>query len=140
MVYYRANGYNSDMFLVGILSWWYGKGWVDQIQAIKDRLASSADFFSVGQLASTIFAPYRQISAGKVSGPIGVQLRAFLDRTISRFVGAGVRIFMIIFGLIAMLLQIIFGLLVIVIWPVIPLLTVIGLIMMVIGWVPKWIV
>jgi len=140
MVYYRANGYNIDMFLVGILSWWYKNGWIDQIQTMKDRLESSADFFSVGQLASTLFAPFRQISAEKVSGSIGDQMRALLDRTISRFVGAAVRIFMIIFGLTAMLLQIIFGILVIVIWPIIPLFVIIGLIMMIIGWVPKWIV
>jgi hypothetical protein len=140
MVYYRANGYNIDMFLVGILSWWYKKGWAEQIQTIKDRLASSADFFSVGQLMATLFAPFRQISAEKVSGSIGDQLRALLDRTISRFVGAAVRIFMIIFGLIAMFFQIIFGAIVVVIWPIIPLFVIIGLIMMVIGWVPKWIV
>jgi hypothetical protein len=107
---------------------------------MKDRLESSADFFSVGQLVMTIFAPFRQISAGPVSGSIGDRLRGFLDRTISRFVGAAVRIFMIIFGLFAMLLQIIFGLIVIIIWPIIPMFTVIGLIMMVIGWVPKWII
>lgn len=138
MVYYRANGYNSDMFLVGILSWWYKNGWADQIQTMKDRLESSADFFSVGQLVMTIFAPFRQISAGTVSGSIGDKLRAFLDRTISRFVGAAVRIFMIIFGLTTILLQIIFGVIVIVIWPIIPLFIVIGLIMMIIGWVPRW--
>jgi len=126
------------MFLVGILSWWYGNGWVARIQATKDRLASSADFFSLGLLVSTIFAPFRQISAGKVSGSIGDQMRAFLDRTISRFVGAAVRIFMIIFGLITMFFQIIFGIIVIIVWPIIPLFIVIGLIMTVIGWVPQW--
>ncbi len=138
MVYYKANGYNSDMFLVGILSWWYKNGWADQIQTLKDRLESSADFFSVGQLVSTIFAPFRQISAGKVSGSVGDQLRAFLDRTVSRFVGAAVRIFMIIFGLTTMFIQITFGVAVIIIWPVIPLFIVIGLIMLIIGWVPQW--
>jgi hypothetical protein len=138
MVYYRANGYNIDMFLVGILSWWYGNGWAARIQTAKDRLASSADFFSVGLLITTVFAPFRQISAGKVSGSIGDQMRAFLDRTISRFVGAFVRIFMILFGLITMFFQILFGILVIIIWPVIPAFVVIGLIMMVIGWVPVW--
>jgi hypothetical protein len=137
MVYYNVSSYNSDMFLVGILSWWYGNGWAARIQAMKKRLASSADFFSVGLLATTIFAPFRQISAGKVSGSIGDQMRAFLDRTISRFVGAFVRIFMILFGLVTMFLQIIFGVLVVIIWPIIPLFVVIGLIMMLIGWIPK---
>jgi hypothetical protein len=126
------------MFLVGILSWWYGNGWMSRVQIIKERLASSADFFSVGLLITTLFAPFRQISAGKVGGSISVQLRAFTDRLISRFVGAFVRIFMIIFGLVIMFFQAIFGILVIVIWPIIPLFIVIGLVMMVIGWVPQW--
>lgn len=127
------------MFLVGILSWWYGNGWLSRTQAIKGRLATSADFFSVGLLASTIFVPFRQISAGKVAGPIGIQIQAFFDRLISRFVGATVRIFMIIFGLIVMFFQIVFGIILIVVWPIVPLFLVIGLVMMVIGWVPQWI-
>jgi hypothetical protein len=125
------------MFLVGILSWWYGKGLSSRVQIVKDRLKASVDFFSVGLLISTLFAPFRQISAGGVTGPIGVQLRAFFDRLLSRFIGAFVRTFMIVFGLIAMLLQIVFGFIVLIFWLIIPLLPIIGLIMWVIGWVPK---
>ena len=137
MVYYNVRGYNSDMFLVGILSWWYGKGLSSRVRIVKDRLRASVDFFSVDLLISTLFAPFRQISAGDVAGPIGVQLRAFFDRLLSRFIGAFVRIFMIIFGLIAMSLQIVFGVIVLIFWLIIPLLPIIGLIMWVIGWVPK---
>lgn len=138
MVYYRTNGYNSDMFLVGILSWWYGEGWSSRIQTIRERLAISADYFSIGILASTLFAPFRQISAGQVSGPIGVQMRAFFDRLISRAIGSIVRTFMIFFGLIVMFFQSVFGAILIFIWPIIPILPAIGLIMTVIGWVPLW--
>lgn len=126
------------MFLVGILSWWYGAGWLSRIKLIKDRLAISADFFSIGILASTLFAPFRQISAGQVSGPIGVKIHAFFDRLISRIIGAVVRTGLIIFGLVALLVQIIFGILVLAIWLIIPILPVVGLIAMVIGWVPQW--
>lgn len=126
------------MFLVGILSWWYGEGWSSRIQNIRERLVVSADFFSIGILASTLFAPFRQISAGQVSGPISDQIRAFFDRLISRVIGSFVRIFMIIVGLVAMFIQSIFGVIVIMIWPILPLLPAIGLIMTVIGWVPLW--
>jgi hypothetical protein len=135
---YSTSSYNSFMFLVGILSWWYGNGWYTRIQVIKKQLAFSADFFSIGLLISTIFAPYRQISAGEVEGSISDQLHAFLDRSISRFVGAFVRIFMIIVGLIAMTIQIIFGVILITIWPILPIFFVIGLVLMIIGWVPQW--
>jgi len=138
MVYYNVSSYNSDMFLVGILSWWYGEGWLSRVHIMRERLAASADFFSIGILASTLFAPFRQISAGQVSGPIGVQLRAFFDRLISRIIGGFVRTFMIIFGLLAMFVQFILGIIVIIVWPIFPFLTVIGLIMTVIGWVPLW--
>ncbi len=126
------------MFLVGILSWWYKNGWKSRVQIVKSRFESSADFFSIRLLASTIFAPFRQISAGSVSGPLAEQLRAFFDRLISRVVGAVVRTFMIIFGGLAMILQLIFGGFVIIIWPILPFLPVIGLILMVTGWVPQW--
>lgn len=136
----NISSYNSVMFLVGILSWWYGNGWSARIQIMKRQLLSSADFFSIGLLFSTIFAPYRQISAGEVDGSLKVHLQAFLDRTISRFVGAFVRIFLIIIGLFAMIFQVILGIVVIIIWPILPIFIVIGLILMVIGWVPSWMI
>ena len=137
MVYYNVSSYNSDMFLAGILSWWYGSGWLSRVQMIKNRLVASIDFFSIELLASTLFAPFRQISAGAVVGPIGDQIRAFFDRLLSRVIGSFVRTFMIMFGLVAMFLQAVFGIFVLLFWLIIPLLPVIGLIMMVIGWVPQ---
>jgi len=126
------------MFLVGILSWWYGEGWQARIRIIKERLSSSVDYFSIGLLITTLFAPFRQISAGSVEGPLNERLRAFADKLISRFIGAIVRSAILIAGLVVMFVQIIFGGLEIAIWPLIPLFPVIGLIMMVIGWVPQW--
>ena len=138
MVYYSLSRYNEDMFLVGILSWWYSDGWKQRLQLIKSRLARSSDYFSIGQLASTLFAPYRQISAGGVSGPVGVQLRASIDRLISRIVGMFVRLFVLIFGIIAISLQVVIGAIILVFWMIVPIFPVIGLIAFVIGWVPAW--
>lgn len=104
---------------------------------MKERLIASADFFSIGLLITTIFAPFRQISAGRVSGPIGVQMRAFLDRSISRFIGALVRLSMIVIGSFVMAMQALFGAIMIVMWPIIPLFIVIGLILTVAGWTPQ---
>jgi len=126
------------MFLVGILSWWYGDGWKQRLQLIKSRLARSSDYFSIGQLASTLFAPYRQISAGGVSGPIGVQLRASVDRLISRIVGMFVRLFVLIFGIVVISLQAVIGVAFLIFWMIIPIFPVIGLIIFATGWVPQW--
>lgn len=137
MVYYNVRGYNRHMFLVGILSWWYGKGWLSRVQIVSDHLKTSADFFSVGLLIKTLFSPYKQISAGKIDGFIGDRIRAFFDRLLSRVIGSIVRSFVIIFGLIVMLLQSMYGLIVLIFWLLIPFLPAIGLIGWVIGWVPK---
>ncbi len=138
MVYYSLNGYNEDMFLVGILSWWYGDGWRQRYDLIFSRLARISDYFSIGLLLSTLFAPYRQISAGNVSGSIGVQARAFIDRLISRFVGLFMRLFMVIFGLIALTFQVITGGIVLIFWMLIPAFPLVGLILFAIGWTPTW--
>jgi len=127
------------MFLVGIISWWYGRGLQGQISRIRDRLTATAGYFSIGQLLSTLFAPFRQISAGSVSGPVGAQLRAFFDKTISRLIGAIVRSFTILAGLIVMAVQVLVEAIVLVIWVVLPLFPIAGLILFVIGWVPRWI-
>lgn len=126
------------MFLVGIISWWYGDGWKQRSHLVADRISRTNDYFSIGLLLSTLFAPFRQISAGSVDGSLAVLLRALVDKLISRVIGAIVRTFMVIFGLVVMILQIIFGGIVLVVWTFVPLFPIIGLLMMVIGWVPTW--
>jgi hypothetical protein len=126
------------MFLVGIISWWYGSGWKGQLRRIRDRLASTAGYFSIGQLFATLFSPFRQISAGSVGGSIGAQLRAFFDKTLSRVIGAIVRLFTILAGIIILFFQSLFELIVLIIWLLLPVFPIIGLIVFVIGWVPSW--
>ncbi len=126
------------MFLVGLFSWWYGGGWRARLGAMARRFEATTDFFSITLLLQTLFAPFRQISAGQASGSLGTQARAFVDRTISRLIGAVARIGMIIIGSIAIIFQTIIGLCMLLIWPIIPLLPVVGVVMAIIGWVPSW--
>lgn len=127
------------MFLVGLISWWYGRGWVSQWQRVARRFAATLEFFSVGQLLVTLFAPFRQISATAGSdGSIGSAFRAFIDRTISRVIGAFVRFFTILFGLVAIALQAIYEGIVMVAWWFLPILPIVGFVLLAIGWVPTW--
>jgi hypothetical protein len=126
------------MFLMGMFSWWYTEGWRARVRITRERLIASTDYFSIGLLITSLFAPFRQISAGQVDGPIADRMRAFADRSISRLVGSIVRSGMILSGLVVMLFQSLFGAIEIAVWPVIPFFPVIGLIMMIIGWVPRW--
>ncbi len=126
------------MVIVWALSWWYGAGWKARFVHLRGQLASSYDYFSIGLLITSLFAPFRQISAGKVSGPLGVQMRAFFDRQISRVVGAFVRTILIIVGCIWLLLSAVWGLVAMIMWGLIPFMPLIGFILMLSGWVPAW--
>ena len=124
------------MFIAGMLLWWYGQGWRDAAVRVGPRIATLEDYFSIDLLLKTLFSPFRQISAGKVQGSLNVQMRAFFDRTISRVIGAMIRLFTIVIGLIAIVLYAVMGVIVLVLWAVIPLLPVIGIILFVLGWTP----
>jgi hypothetical protein len=124
------------MFIVGLLGWWYGPGWHGCISRALGRLAATADFFSISLLLRTLFSPFRQISAGGVRGPLGVQLRAFFDRLISRLIGAMVRTGMIIAGCVVLTVQAIIGSLAGLGWLLLPVLPLVGLTLTLIGWMP----
>ena len=126
------------MFIVSLLSWWYGAGWRQRLAMIKGRLAMAIDYFSIGLLIKTLFAPYRQISAGSVNGPIGVRWQAFVDRLISRFIGAFVRLVVMIVGMFAIMGLGLISTVLLIGWGLVPVLPLIGLIVSLIGWVPTW--
>ena len=126
------------MIIVWALSWWYGAGWKAQAFRLREQLSASYDYFSIGLLCKTLFSPFRQISAGKVNGPIGLKLRAFADRLISRFIGAFVRMILIVVGTSWLLIQVVFGGLALAVWAFIPVSPLIGFIATLSGWVPSW--
>lgn len=118
---------------VGFLTWWYGDGLTGRVKAIGERLARVNDFFSVGLLAATLFAPFRQLSVGKVRGSLDVQVRALIDNLTSRLIGAFVRFTMIIFALFASVGVVIYGFLVVLGWLVLPLLPIGGILLTAFG-------
>lgn len=123
---------------MGMITWWYGAGWRGQFRRISERLAATAEFFSIGQLFITLFAPFRQISAGRTNGSLAVQLRALFDQTISRVIGAIVRLMTIVAGVAVLVVQVVGEVLVLIVWLTLPLFPIAGLTLMAIGWVPTW--
>lgn len=123
------------MFMVGLISWWYGRGWVAQWRRIKERYVATLDFFSIGQLLATYFSPFRQISAG---GGSGTAFQAMIDQLISRVIGSIVRFFTIIAGLAVILFLTVYELIIMTCWWFLPVLPVVGLMLFAIGWVPGW--
>jgi hypothetical protein len=86
--------------------------------------------FSTGDLARTLFAPFRQTYAGQIKGPLGVQIRAFFDRLISRVIGFIVRMVLISMSLVAMLVVLLTAIIGLVVWPLIPLLPLLSFLFM----------
>lgn len=84
------------------------------------QIAGVTDFFSIGLLLKSLFAPFRQISVGRVRGPLGAQIRAWGDRQISRAIGAMVRLVVIIFGLVATIAMCVVSLAILLLWPLVP--------------------
>ena len=94
------------MIVADLFSWWYSGGYGFFASKLFDKLKSTADFFSILDLLKTLFAPFHQISAGGTSSlALDVRLRAFFDRLFSRFFGALIRIFLILVGLVALLVE-----------------------------------
>lgn len=135
MVYYNVSGYNNDMFLAGILSWWYGDGLSGRLKLFADRLASVGDTFSIKLLFETLFKPFKTISSdGTNSLALSDQIRAFFDKMLSRTIGAIVRIMMIFVGFIVMIIQIIINVIILMFWLIMPIIPFAGLIMTILGW------
>ncbi|MGH7218588.1 MAG: hypothetical protein ACREGE_04060 [Candidatus Microsaccharimonas sp.] len=127
------------MFLVGLISWWYGRGWIGQWKRMAGRFASTLEFFSIGQLLSTLFSPFRQISANAGNdGSFPAVFRAFVDKLISRLIGSIIRFFTIIFGIITIILQAVYELVIVVAWWFLPLLPIVGFVLLALGWTPTW--
>jgi hypothetical protein len=128
--------YNEIMFIMGLLSWWYGAGWRGRMVMLREKLASTVDYFSIDLLLRTFFSPFRQISAGRVDGPLAIQMRAFFDRLISRVIGAMIRFVMIIVGILLIIFHAIIGTLLVVLWAAIPVVPIIGIVLAMMGWMP----
>lgn len=124
------------MIIIALFRWWYGEGLLKQAHQGRQRIAATADYFSIGILIRTLFSPFRQISVGGVRGPLGVQLRAWLDRLVSRFVGAGVRSFTIIAGIVGLAVSCLFAFLRLAGWVLLPVAPLVGLVLSATGWVP----
>jgi hypothetical protein len=122
------------MLIATFFAWWYGVGWMTLVQKVSGRVTGVLSFFSVGQLLTSLFAPFRQISAGKVQGPLGVILRAWVDRLFSRGIGAIVRSLLILTGLFCAAFYGVLGVIMMIAWPILPGLPLLGIILMVSGY------
>ena len=109
------------MLILSFLKWWYSRGFLSYLEKFVDQLKNAADFFSIRLLIRNFFSPFRQISAGGTTSlALDARIRAFFDYLLSCVIGAMIRFFILIIGLIVILFQFIFGSLVAILWPLAP--------------------
>jgi len=108
------------MLVVAFFSWWYGAGWRQVAASFEARLHGVAEAFSVRQLLSTLFAPWRRIITYP-GASLGERLRAWSDNVFSRTIGFVVRVFVLLAALLLTLVVALFTIIEIVLWPLAPL-------------------
>ena len=124
------------MQVVGIILWWYSGGLLELFRRIGLKITGVVDYFSIGLLLKTLFAPFRQIDAGVQGRSLSDKFRAFIDRTTSRLIGGMLRGTMIIVGIITIVAFLVVGIVVTALWIVTPLLPIIGLVLSMTRWLP----
>ena len=121
------------MLAISMLQWWWTRGWGIFATTLRHKLTDLLDKFSFGNLLRTLFAPFRQIDAGRVEGPLAVRWQAWLGRTFSRLIGAVVRLVLLLVGMILVILEAVASLILIILWPLVPCVPVVCVILAVMG-------
>lgn len=103
-----------------LFSWWYGRGWIQQVQNLRQQLVRVAQIFSVPILMRTLFAPWRRIITYPGAG-LDERLRAFGDNLISRSVGFVVRLLVLITAGVLLFFTGLFMVIELIVWPLLPL-------------------
>lgn len=117
-----------------MISWWYSKGWGIFVQKIFEKLRNTVDFFSFGTIFRTLFAPFKQFSAGVDGGEaVSSRLSVAFDKLFSRIMGFIVRTGILIIGFIVLILQVMVSLISFVVWPVLPVAPFVGIVLAIVG-------
>lgn len=122
------------MLFVDLISWWYSRGWawvLHELFVVKSK--SIASFFSVQDLARTLFAPFRQDAINTQNAPLGVKLQAFGGNIISRFLGFLIRSTLIVIGVVLLLLNALVGVCIVILWPLIPAAPIVAVVLIAVG-------
>ena len=113
------------MFIVFVLQWWYGPGWLSQWQKIISRTKSVGSAYSGKTLLKTLFSPWKRITALNVPNPtIQQRFQSLIDNLVSRFIGAIVRFFTLLAALVSLIFIVVLSMVLAVLWPLIPILSI----------------
>jgi hypothetical protein len=112
-------------FAVYYIRWHYSQALLDLIGIVRNFIWFFFEFFSIPLLLATLFSPFHRLGERYVNKlDIGKIAEAFIINTLMRFVGFGLRIFLIVTGVFFILLTFILGLFFFIAWVLAPLLLV----------------
>lgn len=103
--------------------WWYSRGWLRVAKRGIERVTQTARLFSLPELISTLFSPWKRIVSYPGSS-LGDKARAVLDNIVSRAVGFFTRMFVLFSAAVLIIVVGVVELLIIIIWPILPLVAV----------------
>lgn len=107
------------MVIISLLSWWYGRGWLEVYKRAGSRLILVSHLFSLPILIRTLGAPWRRIITYP-GASIDAKFHAFIDNLVSRAIGFSVRFLVLVAAGLILVLTGMFGAVYVVFWPVVP--------------------
>lgn len=77
--------------------------------AIRRTIANTYDYFSIGLLAKTLFSPWKRDVISMEHMTLGERLQVLVMNLVSRLIGAFIRFFTIIAGLLIIISELLIG-------------------------------
>ena len=109
------------LFIPQYARWHYGRGIHELKQSIIDFLWFLTQFFSLGLLAYTLFAPWRRISENYSGGfHVGAVMTTFTVNTLMRAVGFCIRVLVLCIGFITIVISVLFSTVLFICWLLLP--------------------
>jgi hypothetical protein len=116
------------MFFVTVLQhyvrWHYGIALVLYVRVYRNLAWFVTEFFSLSTLTLSLFAPFRRITETSTRRfDLGAWASALIINTLSRFLGASVRLLLLSFGLVVFFLLLVMSILGYAFWLVAPIIS-----------------
>ena len=106
---------------MAFLKWWYGAGWAQQAALTRQRVTNIGGMFSVPILLRTMFAPWKQtVIIARRDQALSDKVQAWIGNQVSRFVGFGVRVLVLLTAMLCIVFVSIVGIVTMIIWPILP--------------------
>jgi hypothetical protein len=118
------------MLILNCLRWWYGSGWSWRLRQHRQSFRILFEYFSVGALLRTLFAPYRQtlVSDGRQNNMSNLMNR-IVDSLVSSGIGFVYRATLIVVAALIAVGEIVLFILTAVLWPFVPVLPIIAVVL-----------